>query len=463
MEGDTDDRERKNCVSVEEKKEASELFSTRSTTSRPRDASDICKMIDAWSPITREEHQENSCYHPSREDEPTILKKNDDTGSLKVSSYLEAEKKLSIREIKVETLNLGPFKKKKGGSDSQKGNNSEKDNAGSNDDGKTKRTDVLTMISNSCSEIFEKRLFLSGYKFACNIFNLRKKKITHIINMAGNECPNKFQDTLLYRTYHLKDDIQEDIFYILLDVTYFIETVLNTNEKNKILVHCNKGISRSVIVIIFFLMNRLNLKFSEAFEIVKKRRQLSNPNLGFVTQLLRVFNLRGFVLSGQVSQKAQPTNGAKFVESTNTLPPGSVTMIFRIESTEKELTFTSLSSMSVKADIDTYSNVSKKCKPISIDERFNYVVTKNFHTFYLLLFDSTFENIYKSLFDHFVNICIQFFCNTRSTKFIKHIIRSDIDAFIARFQMDTKVCRSLSCNDVIYQNLQNVLQQIVQI
>jgi protein-tyrosine phosphatase len=47
------------------------------------------------------------------------------------------------------------------------------------------------------------------------------------------------------------------------------------------------GISRSPTLVIAYLMKTQNLSFSEAFDLVKKKRPIIHPNQGFKNQLLQ--------------------------------------------------------------------------------------------------------------------------------------------------------------------------------
>lgn len=58
-------------------------------------------------------------------------------------------------------------------------------------------------------------------------------------------------------------------------------------ESNKnVLVHCMAGISRSVSIVIYYLMKRYCLNYQMAEKIVKKSRQIAQPNPSFQLQLL---------------------------------------------------------------------------------------------------------------------------------------------------------------------------------
>ena len=52
-----------------------------------------------------------------------------------------------------------------------------------------------------------------------------------------------------------------------------------------ILVHCAAGMSRSPTLVIAYLMIENRWSFEEAYNFVKKKRPLTEPNIGFVKQL----------------------------------------------------------------------------------------------------------------------------------------------------------------------------------
>lgn len=57
------------------------------------------------------------------------------------------------------------------------------------------------------------------------------------------------------------------------------------NEGKKVLVHCQAGVSRSPTIVIAYLMYKLHIHFKEAFNLVKSKRQIINPNRSFLIQL----------------------------------------------------------------------------------------------------------------------------------------------------------------------------------
>lgn len=69
-----------------------------------------------------------------------------------------------------------------------------------------------------------------------------------------------------------------------------------SNPKNKVLVHCAMGKSRSASMIIMFLMKKFSLPFKLAVQLLKSRREKIDINNGFIAQL-EAFEEHGFVFS----------------------------------------------------------------------------------------------------------------------------------------------------------------------
>jgi predicted protein tyrosine phosphatase len=71
---------------------------------------------------------------------------------------------------------------------------------------------------------------------------------------------------------------------------FFVSTYLWIKSKlqnpdNQLLIHCQMGLSRSVSVLIAYLMLDKRWRYTEAFEYVKEKRPSIKPNYGFVEQL----------------------------------------------------------------------------------------------------------------------------------------------------------------------------------
>jgi len=105
-----------------------------------------------------------------------------------------------------------------------------------------------------CSEIME-YLFVSGYYVAGDRELLRERGITHIINCSAGIVKNHFADDkyLKYLSLNMVDGRDDDISWFLCEVIHFIMKARSVTG-NRVLIHCEKGISRSCSFAIAYCM-----------------------------------------------------------------------------------------------------------------------------------------------------------------------------------------------------------------
>ncbi|KAB5577360.1 hypothetical protein PHYPO_G00208990 [Pangasianodon hypophthalmus] len=125
-------------------------------------------------------------------------------------------------------------------------------------------------------------LLLGSQDAAHDFGTLKKYKVTHILNVAYG-VENAFSDLFVYKTLSILDLPDTDIISHLHECAQFIDQA--KAEKGVVLVHCNNGVSRSVSVVIGYLMWREGQSFDDAFSQVKSSRPASCPNPGFIDQL----------------------------------------------------------------------------------------------------------------------------------------------------------------------------------
>lgn len=142
----------------------------------------------------------------------------------------------------------------------------------------------LAFFENVCSKITN-HIYLGSDALAKNRKVLEQNGITHVLNCVGFVCPEYFKGDLKYMTLWLRDSPSEDITSILYDVFDYFEDV--REQGGRVLVHCSKGVSRSNSLVIAYLMWREKLSFEDAFQHVKAARGVTNPNMGFASQLLQ--------------------------------------------------------------------------------------------------------------------------------------------------------------------------------
>ena len=79
------------------------------------------------------------------------------------------------------------------------------------------------------------------------------------------------------------DDKDEKISQYFFEVHNIINKALVENKN--VIVHCAAGISRSSSLVIAYLMIENRWSYEEAYNYVKSKRSIINPNIGFVKQL----------------------------------------------------------------------------------------------------------------------------------------------------------------------------------
>jgi len=134
-------------------------------------------------------------------------------------------------------------------------------------------------------------LYLGAEKHANNKDFLLKFGITYIINVTV-ECRNFFPELFTYGNFLLRDNNEEDIYETVEGAYNFIDNVKNRN--GKVLVHCYLGMSRSVSVVIYYLMKSQSWPLKQALEFVKSKRIVANPSSGKILKLIeleqKIFN-----------------------------------------------------------------------------------------------------------------------------------------------------------------------------
>lgn len=130
------------------------------------------------------------------------------------------------------------------------------------------------------------RLYISDDIIARNKSMLVKYKITHILNLTTN-IPNKFEPDITYLKIIIFDFETQNISQYFSESFEFIENALKQDEQNRVLVHCNAGISRSAsFVIAYLLQKRVFKRYKDAYNHLKKARPVIEPNRGFEKQLI---------------------------------------------------------------------------------------------------------------------------------------------------------------------------------
>ena len=127
-------------------------------------------------------------------------------------------------------------------------------------------------------------LYLGDIQCARDRNVLKTNEITRILNVS--QLPNSFEEDneIVYKSIPVEDAAHVNLSAHFTDAFQFIETS-RENDK-KVLVHCQAGISRSVTVILAYLIQHMSYSLEQAYDFVKSKKSNIQPNFSFMGQLL---------------------------------------------------------------------------------------------------------------------------------------------------------------------------------
>ena len=126
-------------------------------------------------------------------------------------------------------------------------------------------------------------LYLGNFFTTNNDFALGYHDIKHILTFLEFPPVSIFPDKFQYKFFPMRDDIHQELIPIVKQAIPYIEECYKKDQN--VYIHCFMGISRSVSVIIAWLMWKKDITFEKAYSIVKHVRFFARPNSSFYTQL----------------------------------------------------------------------------------------------------------------------------------------------------------------------------------
>ena len=88
------------------------------------------------------------------------------------------------------------------------------------------------------------------------------------------------------------DNESQDIIHYFEITNHYIDNIISKNissasekNKNKVLIHCICGVSRSVTILLAYIIKKYNYTPQYALKIVQKKRAIAKPNENFMRQL----------------------------------------------------------------------------------------------------------------------------------------------------------------------------------
>lgn len=133
-------------------------------------------------------------------------------------------------------------------------------------------------------------LYLGNVAAASDLKMLYKNGITHIVRVLKGNFGKVYYDKFSYKIIQIDDLPNQNLQKYFDSAHKFIDEALSENSegniKNKVLVHCQVGMSRSATIVIGYLMRKFpEMSLSKAHRFVKSKRPIVNPNDGFMRQL----------------------------------------------------------------------------------------------------------------------------------------------------------------------------------
>ncbi|UJR16595.1 hypothetical protein I4U23_003495 [Adineta vaga] len=135
------------------------------------------------------------------------------------------------------------------------------------------------------SEILDSWLFQSDWQHANNSPLLDSLSITHIVNVTDKILVDQLREI-----HHVpsKNGRSAELSQSFQATNTFLDRC--HQQGYRVLVHCERGVSRSSTIILAYLMHHKKWNVSQAFEYLLTRRQQASPNHVLLLQLIRYEN-----------------------------------------------------------------------------------------------------------------------------------------------------------------------------
>ena len=144
-------------------------------------------------------------------------------------------------------------------------------------------THLIKIHFNSHSSKIFNWMFLGTFSNACDIEELRRIGVNYVLNCAA-ECQNThLPDDIIELHLNIRDEKKFDLSPFFEESNKFINKAKMSG--GALLIHCKYGISRSVSLIIAYLIKYLGFSVVRALNFLRNIKQQINPNEGFLEQL----------------------------------------------------------------------------------------------------------------------------------------------------------------------------------
>ncbi len=137
-------------------------------------------------------------------------------------------------------------------------------------------------------------IYIGNVYDAHNIQKLQEYNISNVIS-AVSGLDNIYDSSINHINLTLIDNSEQNIIQHFDTTNYFIDSIVSKNistisNPKGILIHCICGVSRSVTILIAYMIYKYKYNPDTAIDFIKKRRNIANPNDNFKNQLWTYYN-----------------------------------------------------------------------------------------------------------------------------------------------------------------------------
>jgi len=152
--------------------------------------------------------------------------------------------------------------------------------------------DSLSMSHDGDMSVILEGIYVARHRACRSKDFLLENGITHIINCAAGSCESMFRQDFVYLDIALKDEPKSQscinvpaisLAKFIPAAAFFIQECLDNG--GRVVVHCRKGISRSVSIVAGYLMYERGSTLTQALTMLRERRITADPNVWFVEDL----------------------------------------------------------------------------------------------------------------------------------------------------------------------------------
>jgi len=132
------------------------------------------------------------------------------------------------------------------------------------------------------ASFINEHILISDLGSVYNPERMKEDGITHILTVVMGIDP-AYPEDFRYKKIDIRDTKNENFKKYFDECFEFIENAVSKN--GKVIVHCAYGISRSSTIVIAYLIRKYRMSYEMAYNLVKNKRNIIEPNEGFVEQL----------------------------------------------------------------------------------------------------------------------------------------------------------------------------------